>query len=303
MEFVQFHPTALYLKNAPRFLLSEALRGEGAYLRNIELKRFMPKYHEAAELAPRDVVARAIAHELETGEASRCRGVSRPHPLECRARAQAFSHHLLHLHAVQHRHRQRAGSDSPGGALCHGRRAHRSSMDRLPCPDSMRPARWRAPACTARIGWPAIPCWKVWCTERVLPRPCASISGRAVSTQRLQRPAEYGCGQQRATGTDRGVHQESAVADVAVRRCGARRKRPAAGGFGVERSCRSSAPASGDRRRTRRRTSCKAGLLIARSALAREESRGAHYRLDFPLKNDAKFHKHSVVSGDKIRFQ
>ena len=65
MEFVQFHPTALYVKNAPRFLLSEALRGEGAYLRNAEMQRFMPKYHEMAELAPRDVVARAIAHELE----------------------------------------------------------------------------------------------------------------------------------------------------------------------------------------------------------------------------------------------
>ncbi|MGH9524337.1 MAG: L-aspartate oxidase, partial [Terriglobales bacterium] len=65
MEFVQFHPTALYLKNAPRFLLSEALRGEGAVLRNMEMVRFMPKYHDLAELAPRDVVARAIAHELE----------------------------------------------------------------------------------------------------------------------------------------------------------------------------------------------------------------------------------------------
>ena len=65
MEFIQFHPTALYLKNAPRFLLSEALRGEGAYLRNIEMHRFMAKYHAMGELAPRDVVARAILHELE----------------------------------------------------------------------------------------------------------------------------------------------------------------------------------------------------------------------------------------------
>src|SRR5215831_19514830 len=69
MEFIQFHPTGLYLKNAPRFLLSEALRGEGAYLRNSEMDRFMPKYHELAELAPRDVVARAIVHELEVSPA------------------------------------------------------------------------------------------------------------------------------------------------------------------------------------------------------------------------------------------
>jgi L-aspartate oxidase len=63
MEFYQFHPTALALPGVPRFLLSEALRGEGAYLRNYRGERFMDRYHPLLELAPRDVVARAIARE------------------------------------------------------------------------------------------------------------------------------------------------------------------------------------------------------------------------------------------------
>ena len=63
MEFYQFHPTALSLPGVPRFLLSEALRGEGAYLRNHHGERFMERYHTLLELAPRDVVARAIARE------------------------------------------------------------------------------------------------------------------------------------------------------------------------------------------------------------------------------------------------
>ncbi|MWV38370.1 FAD-dependent oxidoreductase [Natrialba sp. INN-245] len=67
LEYVQFHPTA-YAGDDP-FLLSEALRGEGAVLRNAEGERFMPDYHPDAELAPRDVVARAVADEREaTGE-------------------------------------------------------------------------------------------------------------------------------------------------------------------------------------------------------------------------------------------
>lgn len=63
MEFYQFHPTALSLPGVPRFLLSEALRGEGAYLRNAQGERFMERYHHLLELAPRDVVARAITRE------------------------------------------------------------------------------------------------------------------------------------------------------------------------------------------------------------------------------------------------
>jgi L-aspartate oxidase len=63
MEFYQFHPTALSLPGVPRFLLSEALRGEGAYLLNSRMERFMQRYHPQLELAPRDVVARAITQE------------------------------------------------------------------------------------------------------------------------------------------------------------------------------------------------------------------------------------------------
>jgi L-aspartate oxidase len=63
MEFYQFHPTALYLPGVQRFLLSEALRGEGALLRNHKGERFMDRYHPLAELAPRDIVARAITQE------------------------------------------------------------------------------------------------------------------------------------------------------------------------------------------------------------------------------------------------
>jgi len=65
MEFIQFHPTALRLPGVPIFLISEAVRGEGGILRNAAGDRFMPGYHAQAELAPRDIVARAIVSEMQ----------------------------------------------------------------------------------------------------------------------------------------------------------------------------------------------------------------------------------------------
>ncbi|HEX4276205.1 MAG TPA: L-aspartate oxidase [Bryobacteraceae bacterium] len=64
IEFVQFHPTALHVEGAPRFLLSEALRGEGALLRNKDGEAFMKRYHPLMDLAPRDVVSRSIVTEM-----------------------------------------------------------------------------------------------------------------------------------------------------------------------------------------------------------------------------------------------
>jgi L-aspartate oxidase len=64
LEFIQFHPTCLFLRGAPRFLITEALRGAGAHLVNASGERFMTRYHPQAELAPRDVVARSIIDEM-----------------------------------------------------------------------------------------------------------------------------------------------------------------------------------------------------------------------------------------------
>lgn len=67
LEFIQFHPTALNYKSSPLFLLSEALRGEGAKIVNKKGERFMVKLHQLAELAPRDIVSKAIFNQQKSG--------------------------------------------------------------------------------------------------------------------------------------------------------------------------------------------------------------------------------------------
>lgn len=95
LEFVQFHPTTLYLAGARRILITEAVRGAGAVLRNRYGERFMPAYHEAAELAPRDVVSRAILAETHrTGDTNVYLDLTHLPP-------QVVDHHFPRLHQLR----------------------------------------------------------------------------------------------------------------------------------------------------------------------------------------------------------
>jgi L-aspartate oxidase len=301
MEFVQFHPTALFLKNAPRFLLSEALRGEGAYLRNVELKRFMPKYHESAELAPRDVVARAIAHELEL--------VKRP--------GAAVYLDLTHLNAERVRQRFPMIYST----------CMQYNIDIATELVPIRPAAHYAMGGvrTDLYGQTSLPglyaAGEVACTGVHGANRLASnslLEGLVYGARAAQNMREkLRAGDKRGAAVTAKVaavnsNGQSAETEKFIKKVqslmwqhvGVVREGKALQQVVLElRALRAQAPQSDDRRAHEAVNIVEAGLLIARSALAREESRGAHYRLDYPLKNDVKYRKHSVVTGDNIRFQ
>jgi len=300
MEFVQFHPTALYLKGAPRFLLSEALRGEGAYLRNLELKRFMPKYHELAELAPRDVVARAIMHELEL--------VKRPDAVVYLDLAHLKPDHVRQRFPMIYSTCMRYNIDIATELVPIRPAAHYS----------MGGVR------TDLLGRTSLPglyaAGEVACTGVHGANRLASNSlleglvygARAADEMRRQlrsgtRPSLKPSPEVAATSSN-GQPKEiekliAKVQSLMWQRVGVVRDGKVLQEVVSElQSLFAQVPATGQRRAYEATNILQTGLLIARSALAREESRGAHYRLDRPLKNDAKYRKHSIISGDDLRF-
>lgn len=303
MEFVQFHPTALAVPGAPRFLLSEALRGEGGVLRNIDLERFMPEHHEAGDLAPRDVVSRSIIKEMErTGSEFVYLDMTGLDPARIRSRfprihSTCLAYNLdiavdlIPVRPAAHYAMGGVATDidgrtslpglfAAGEVACSGvhganRLASNSLLEGL--------------VFGARAG-----------RAMVREHPIGKSSAGRKSAGREHRPAVAAGPSSPELDTQVQRLREAMWRQVGIIRSGASLQQ------GIK-SLSVAAPVSPS---PTSRAQCEAeniqsvGEVIARCALAREESRGAHYRTDFPLPFEEQWRKHSrLVRGQDVVFQ
>jgi L-aspartate oxidase len=298
MEFLQFHPTALYVSGAPRFLLSEALRGEGAYLRNSARERFMPGYHELAELAPRDVVARAIHRELEISHASEPMvyldvthldgeklKVRFPRIYQtCLEYELDLTRDLIPIRPAAHyamggvRTNLNARASLPGlyaagEAACTGvhggnRLASNSLLEGLVF------------GARAALGM----------AEESAPEKLHGATTRATdyTSHREGDDEALRLETQRLMWSNVGIVRDAERLCQAVMRL---------------QEIHAELPAPDSPRRVQARNIAEIGLAIARSAMARLESRGGHYRSDFPARDDTNFRKHSILTNQLVRFE
>ena len=296
MEFYQFHPTALSLPGAPRFLLSEALRGEGAYLRNDRGERFMERYHPLLELAPRDVVARAITRE----GMGAVPGLSRVVHLDMRhvkdidlhqrfpgisaflARygldlqrdlipVRPAAHYLMGgIRTDLHGHTSLRGLYAAGEAACTG--VH--GANRLASNSLLEGLVFGARAAQSMLadGLPLV-------AADAPELPAARLS--ASEEEKLEAVIAQ---LQHAMWMYAGLLREGSTLRE---------------GLAAHRACEAGlaqfAQGRGNRRLAEAHAMSRVAHAILHSALARTESRGAHFRNDFPHRDDEHFLKHSVL--------
>jgi len=306
MEFYQFHPTAFSLPGAPRFLLSEALRGEGAYLRNDRGERFMERYHPLLELAPRDVVARAISRE----------GMG-----ATPAEARIVHLDMRHIRGIDLHHR------FPGISAFLAEYKLDLGRDLIP----VRPA--------AHYLMGGI---KTDLDGRTTLRglyaageaACTGVHGaNRLASNSLLEGLVFGARAAQSMLDDR-LPIETAVAPLAVpvplndaeearleeivaklqasmwAYAGLLREESTLRlGFAAQEACAAAlaelaAQGKGSRRLAEAQAMSRVAYAILHSALARTESRGAHFRNDYPKRDDERFLKHSALKCDgRVTFQ
>ncbi|MGH9583858.1 MAG: L-aspartate oxidase, partial [Bryobacteraceae bacterium] len=281
IEFIQFHPTALYLPSAPRFLLSEALRGEGAYLRNAQGERFMERYHPLKELAPRDVVSRSIVMELRaSGDA-------------------AVFLDLTHLARGFVRKRFPRVFET---CLRYG-----VDLEAVPAP--VRPAAHYAMGGIETDLWGRTNVPRLYAAGEAA---CTGVHGaNRLASNSLLEGVVFGAraGESMRSAAPVSSHAEAAccppprfptmseheLRSIAWNSCGILRNGPeldvACADLRLRLSRELDSPSVPE---FELRNMHQVALLIAFAALNRQESRGAHYRMDFPAKSAA-LEKHSVL--------
>jgi L-aspartate oxidase len=311
MEFVQFYPTALAVKGAPRFLLSEALRNEGGILRNISLERFMKRYSEAHELAPRDIIARAIAMEMHRTQSPHVyldltkkseEFLKRRFPRiyeTCASFGVDLASDLAPVCPAAHYAVGGVKSDVWGRTSLAGlyvagetaatgvhganRLASNSLLEGLvfgaragQAMSKDAPAGKRHPG--AMPGSP-VPLPGNSATHKESAKASANSSPSSAALAKIRDLMWREAGVLRS-----GKELADAIKQLEtleLPKC----EKPARAAYEL-------------------RNLHTLALLIARSGLAREESRGSHYRADFPYRNDEDFGKHSVVQkGKQVRFE
>jgi L-aspartate oxidase len=286
IEFVQFHPTALYIPNAPRFLLSEALRGEGAYLRNASGERFMARYHPTKELAPRDVVSRSIVMEMRaTGDDSAFLDLTHLPRGFVRERFPRIYETCLH---------------------------YRINLEETPAP--VRPAAHYAMGGIKTDLFGRASLNRLFAAGEAA---CTGVHGaNRLASNSLLEAVVFGARAGRAMqelsqGSNRQIPccppsvfptiSERDVRTLAWNSCGILRSGPELQAAYKKLECGAWEPSEAPTRADfELRNIHQIAFLIAQAAFAREESRGGHYRVDFPHKLPA-FEKHSILqkrSGD-----
>ena len=321
MEFVQFHPTALAIQAAPRFLLSEALRGEGGVLRNIGLERFMKKYHEAQELAPRDVVARAIVSEMQRTQSTHvyldltkkseefltkrfpriyetCQGFGLDLASDLAPVCPA-AHYMMGGVKTDLKGRTSlpglyaAGETAATGVHGANRLASNSLLEGLVFGALAGQAMMKEAPAGKRKGQ-ALPGSPAPLPDNPQAAQKEAAKNGAIGKNGVtaKTPAEI-CPMlakiRDIMWRDVGIMRNGKELDEAIKQLKAM-ELPKCEKYG-----------RGDQELRNLHT---LALLMACSALAREESRGSHYRSDFPFRNDEKFAKHSAVQkSNEVRFE
>lgn len=307
LEFIQFHPTVLYTGKGPRRVLPEALREKGAQLRNLELERFMFRYHEAGELAPADVVSRAILTEIQ-----RSRGefvyldltglseeeIKRSFPrtyADCLESNIDITSDMAPIRPAAHfaiggiatdldcsttlYGLYAAGETAATGVHGANRLANNGLLEGL-----VFGARAAAAMKAARspVPWPKGISNSGQPPQAKIEMEEGAASGRA---QVETAAAEI----RRLMWNNAGIVRKGGRLSEAVQRLNAIRLQP---------------PAKPDRPYYETENLLEIARLIVSCALERKESRGAHYRADFPLRDDSRAARHSFIArGSPVLFR